>query len=178
MPGCMLTDLDFVAHVKWLEDYIRRFAPSDCNRHDSDLDAGARFGSKAPVDAYVRSTRCSGPIACGTSSPSGQRATWRTRAKQSWHLAGIDTSRLVRKPNRWSSRHSRILHGILQFSTLREGLRSFNRGKLVSYCDVIGIFDCSVDSLGCYALRLLNRSKVVVCLPPGLVVGNRVSDKL
>jgi hypothetical protein len=106
-----------------------------------------------------------------------QQATWHTTAKKSRHLAGIDISRLVRKPNRWSFRHSRILHGILQFSTFREGLRSFNRGKLVSYRDVIGIFDCSVDSLGCYALRLLDRSKIVVSLPPGLVVGNRVSNK-
>ena len=79
-----------------------------------------------------------------------QRETWLTTTKQSRHLAGIDTSNHFCKPNRWSSRHSRILHGILQFSTLREGLRSFNRGKLVSYCDVIGIFDCSVDSLGSY----------------------------
>jgi hypothetical protein len=106
-----------------------------------------------------------------------QQATWHTTAKKSRHLAGIDISRLVRKPNRWSFRHSRILHGILQFSTFREGLRSFNRGKLVSYRDVIKIFDCSVDSLGCYALRLLDRSKIVVSLPPGLVVGNRVSNK-
>src|SRR4030095_13235228 len=76
--------------------------------------------SRLPVaGAYVRLGAHSGlksDIARGPKSANRRHGT--PQQKKSRHLAGIDISRLVRKPNRWSSRNSRILHGILQFSAL------------------------------------------------------------
>jgi len=62
------------------------------------------------------------------------------------------------------------VHRLFQFVTFGEGLCSFNGAELVGHGDVVGIVSGLIDSLGRYALRLLDRGEIVVDLPPSLVV--------
>jgi len=124
-----------------------------------------------------RSTRTHRTSACRAKVPTGDHGN--TIVKKSRPLGRRSIfPHLVRKPNRWSSPplpHSSMAFSIQHFpqrlAQLAIVANSFWGGG-VTVCH--WIFDSSVDSLGpCYAFRLLARSKIVVSLPPGLVVGNR-----
>jgi hypothetical protein len=73
--------------------------------------------------------------------------------------------------------HSSVLHSLFQFLTFDKGLSGLDRGELVGHSDVVGIVGRLVHGRGRYALRFLDRRKIVVDFPPSFVVRDSVSDK-
>jgi hypothetical protein len=70
----------------------------------------------------------------------------------------------IGEPNRRRAGNASVLHGTFQFGAFCEGFRSFDRGKLVSDCNVVRIVGRSVHGLSSDALCLLDGGEIVIGL--------------